>query len=318
MTADALDAALRGADRRTCSRCGVVCGTGFEDRPELLAHIARRWRVFGNSAETVARLKDPLAFASLCEDCGIPHPETTLYAAGRCRPAGSPSDAAARAEAMSGPRPNASRRRHLLSAARRRARPSRLLFLGRWATRAHSRHQRAMGVARRRVSRFAMAARFDRPRCARIRRRARRSVCSASPPRYRCVGLNSADFLVAEDGFRLLEINPRPSATLDIFEPPGGSLFALHMSACAGALDFGAPSLPGATATAIVYAERDVDHSGSGLAGLDCGSAARRHRDQGRRAVVHGSCFRRDARRRRGSWSTTGLRRFSHGRTQGA
>jgi predicted ATP-grasp superfamily ATP-dependent carboligase len=54
-----------------------------------------------------------------------------------------------------------------------------------------------------------------------------------------------------------LEINPRPSATLDIFEPPGGSLFALHMSACDGALASKAPSLPGAAASAIVYAERD-------------------------------------------------------------
>jgi hypothetical protein len=72
------------------------------------------------------------------------------------------------------------------------------------------------------------------------------------------LGLNSADFLVAGDGFRLLEINPRPSATLDIFEPPGGSLFALHMSACAGALDVAAPKLPDAMAAALVYAERDL------------------------------------------------------------
>ena len=72
------------------------------------------------------------------------------------------------------------------------------------------------------------------------------------------VGLNSADFLVDGDGFRLLEINPRPGATLDMFEPPGGSLFALHMSACDGALASQAPSLTGAAATAIVYAERDT------------------------------------------------------------
>src|SRR5262245_37100996 len=61
MTAAALDAAF--AALAAYQPCGVVCGTGFEDRPELLAHIARRHKVFGNSAETVARLKDPLAFA---------------------------------------------------------------------------------------------------------------------------------------------------------------------------------------------------------------------------------------------------------------
>src|SRR6188474_1459122 len=76
MTAAALDAAF--AALTECQPCGIVCGTGFEDRPQLLAHIARSWKVFGNSAETVARLKDPLAFASLCEDLAIPHPATTL------------------------------------------------------------------------------------------------------------------------------------------------------------------------------------------------------------------------------------------------
>jgi hypothetical protein len=81
-----------------------------------------------------------------------------------------------------------------------------------------------------------------------------RRVATAS----QLVGLNSADFLVDGDDFRLLEINPRPSATLDLYEPPEGSLFALHMSACAGKLDSRAPTLPGAAATAIVYAERDT------------------------------------------------------------
>jgi predicted ATP-grasp superfamily ATP-dependent carboligase len=59
-----------------------------------------------------------------------------------------------------------------------------------------------------------------------------------------------------------LEVNPRPGATLDIFEPPRGSLFARHMSACVGSLgadqcdDDGAKA--GAKAAAIVYAEEDI------------------------------------------------------------
>ena len=50
------------------------------------------------------------------------------------------------------------------------------------------------------------------------------------------VGLNSADFLVDGERSWLLEINPGPGATLDIFEPSEASLFALHMAACAGEL----------------------------------------------------------------------------------
>src|SRR5262249_10321688 len=72
------------------------------------------------------------------------------------------------------------------------------------------------------------------------------------------VGLNSADFLVDGDEFRLLEINPRPGATLDIFEPPEGSLFALHIAACEGELAGTPPRLDGARAAAIVYVERAI------------------------------------------------------------
>jgi predicted ATP-grasp superfamily ATP-dependent carboligase len=88
------------------------------------------------------------------------------------------------------------------------------------------------------------------------------------------VGLNSADFLVDGDRYWVLEINPRPGATLDIFEPPRGSLFARHMSACVGSLaaapcdDDGAKvsvkasakasAKADAKAAAIVYAEDDI------------------------------------------------------------
>ena len=47
------------------------------------------------------------------------------------------------------------------------------------------------------------------------------------------VGLNSLDFLVEGDGFDLIEINPRPGATLDIFDRDG-LLFRLTCDACRG------------------------------------------------------------------------------------
>ncbi len=68
----------------------------------------------------------------------------------------------------------------------------------------------------------------------------------------------SVDFLVDGDDFWLLEINPRPGATLDIFEPDAGSLFALHMAACAGKPAECPSHLDGAKAAAIVYADRDI------------------------------------------------------------
>lgn len=252
MTADALDAAF-AALTAGCEPRGVVCGTGFEDRPELLAHIARRWKVFGNSAETVARLKDPLAFASLCEDLAIPHPATTLS-----RPSDASGWLAKRRGGAGGSHigPADERsgngiyyQRHVAGA------PIALQFVG------DGQHVRILGSSTQwSASTLRQPFRYGGAvRPAALTNTGTLAACvqriAAAIPLF---GLNSADFLVAEDGFRLLEINPRPSATLDIFEPPGGSLFALHMSACAGTLDFEAPNLPGAAAMAIVYAESEL------------------------------------------------------------
>ena len=69
-------------------------------------------------------------------------------------------------------------------------------------------------------------------------------------------GLNSADLLTHEHGFFLLEINPRPGATLDLY--PSWRLFALHVAACNGRLPASPPRETGATASAIVYARVSV------------------------------------------------------------
>ena len=255
ISAGALDAAIAKATAGQ-QPCGVVCGTGFEDRPELLEHLARRWRVYGNSADTVARLKDPMAFASLCGHLRIPHPETRMS-----RPGDTAGWLAKRKGGAGGS--------HIGPAAERAAAdeiyyqrrvagsPISLLFL------ADGRHACVLGSSaqwsaptRQHPFRYGGAVR-PAALTARATGALAESVhrLAGAIPLF---GLNSADFLVEEDGFRLLEINPRPSATLDIFEPPGGSLFALHMSACDGKLASSAASLTGAMATAIVYAERDL------------------------------------------------------------
>ncbi len=74
----------------------------------------------------------------------------------------------------------------------------------------------------------------------------------------RLVGLNSVDFLVAGEDWHLIEVNPRPGATLDIFDDGNGRLFNLHIEACRGRLPTEKPVFPGAAAAAIVYARRDL------------------------------------------------------------
>jgi len=236
---------------------GAVCGTGFEDRPELLARIGERWRLLGNDPQIVGRVKDPRAFATLCRDCAIPHPETVpslpLEAAGWLakRKGGAGGSHIARAVGQSTANDEFYFQRTtpgvpvsaLFLADGRRAMT--LGFSTQWASPTTRRPFRYGGAVRPAALApalaSALAAAVDR-------------LLQAIP----LVGLNSADFLVHGDEFRLLEINPRPGATLDVFEPVEGSLFALHVAACEGKLDFAPPRFAGARAAAIVYAERDI------------------------------------------------------------
>ncbi len=70
------------------------------------------------------------------------------------------------------------------------------------------------------------------------------------------IGLNSFDFLIAGEAFVLIEINPRPGATLDIFE--SADLFKAHFDACRGVLPGAALEFEGAAAAAIGYAQREI------------------------------------------------------------
>jgi predicted ATP-grasp superfamily ATP-dependent carboligase len=77
--------------------------------------------------------------------------------------------------------------------------------------------------------------------------------------RFSLKGLGSADFLLNGEDFYLLEINPRPGATLDIFDSEADPLLRIHLEAM---LDNRLPTalrnLPAATAAAIVYATEPI------------------------------------------------------------
>jgi uncharacterized protein len=236
---------------------GIVCGTGFEDRPELLADIARRWTLFGNSPAVVARTKDPLAFAKLCDHCDVAHPDTS-----RTRPP-DPTNWLAKRQGGAGGR-------HIRDATDREGaggafyfqrcveglpisaifladghRAMVLGFSAQWSAPTPSQPFRYGGAARPAVVDAEAA-------------NAMTEAVQRLTPIVPLVGLNSADFLVRSRDFDLLEVNPRPGATLDIFEPSDGSLFAMHVAACQGILPATRPSYQQARASAIVYADRDI------------------------------------------------------------
>ncbi len=253
--------------------CGVVWGSGFEDRPSLLQEIAARWTLLGNAPDVVEHVKHPMLLAKLCRSCDIAHPETRMdppddatgWLIKRLGGAGGTHirDAMNALEAPSSPRQ------------REEVEPDRLSFyyqrrvagesisalvladgkaavvLGfstQWSSPNPSNPFRYGGAARPAPLAPAVAEALS-------------DTVQRLTSLTGLVGLNSFDFLVAANSFHLLEINPRPGATIDIFEPPGNpSLFALHVDGCRGRLSDRAPILHGgsASASAVVYTPADI------------------------------------------------------------
>lgn len=252
---DALDTLAAGRD---CA--GVVCGSGFEDRADLLTRIAQRWPLLGNAAQTVARIKDPMEFARLCHAAGVPHPDTTLVPPPD--PAGWLSKRVGGAGGW-----------HIRSAVSAKAGRG-VYFQQRIPGEAVSALLLGNG---RDVMVLGFSAQWTAPlprhpfryggavRPAALAEKAMRAI-TAAVERLNAVmpltGLNSTDFLVNGDAFHLLEINARPGASFDLFELQDASqdtsLFALHVDACGGSLPARAPRYRDAMAGAIVYAERDI------------------------------------------------------------
>jgi predicted ATP-grasp superfamily ATP-dependent carboligase len=84
-------------------------------------------------------------------------------------------------------------------------------------------------------------------------------------PVFGLKGLNSLDFIVADDGCYVLEVNPRPSASMQLYDE---DLLVRHIQACEGALDVadsvdlkpeaGRLKPPSQSGYQVVYAEHDV------------------------------------------------------------
>ncbi len=218
---------------------GLVYGTGFEHDPALLAAVARHVPLVGNQPEVVAALKDPLGFAALLTRLGLPHPETV-----REPPKGG---------GWLRKRAGGSGGGHIVPATDGRAPMPGSYFQRLVPGRAVSASFVADGTAAR-VLGFTeqwtsgdAAAPFRYGGCAgpvllspRLSQ-AIEAACGAVVAATGLVGLNSLDLLIDGEGFHVLEVNPRPGATLDIFDGLGGrSLWRLHVDAVAG-------RLPGAT-----------------------------------------------------------------------
>jgi uncharacterized protein len=235
----------------------VVLGSGFERMPELVDEIAGQFPLAGCRGTAIRRVKDPQSLAVDCAGLGIPHPDfrwetppdprnwvvKTVGDAGGCH--------IGRADGVD---PAAGRYFQRIVAGKSVS----ALFIGNGAD------ARIVGFSRQWTSPVPAApyryggavrlSRFDRKDAATIE-----GWLSGLTRRAGLVGLCSADFIRAADGYWLVEINPRPGATLDIFDSLEAPLMEAQLSAAKGET-CRLPRVAGCMASTVAYAAGPVTH----------------------------------------------------------
>jgi uncharacterized protein len=232
---------------------GIVFGSGFDDCPRSLVALSRHAPLLGNP-KGLWRAKDPRAFANACGEVGIPHPEIRAFAPEE------PSQWLVKRRGGSGGL-------HVASGQKGRplghgeywqrkiiGRTISLLFVRdvltaapiawseQWTAPTESAPFRYGGAAGP-IECAAPVGLIEK--------------LGALTLRLGVRGLVSADFI--DDGERLwlLEINPRPGATLDVFDNDEDPLLTRHIEALSGGKST-PPKPRNPKASAIVYAEADA------------------------------------------------------------
>jgi predicted ATP-grasp superfamily ATP-dependent carboligase len=236
---------------------GLVLAAGFEEDADLVAALAERYTLLGCGPGTVRAAKDPAVFFPLLESLGILHPETRVtppdngrgWLSKRIGGSGGGHVAVCR-ERVAGV-PGRYYQRHAEGVAismlgvvdgRRAA----FAFTRQWTSAMPRRPFRYGGAAG--------SIDIDADLEARMIDIALDVARSLS-----LVGIVSLDFLVAGDTPWLIEVNPRPGASLDVLDDAAGTLFNAHLAACRGEDPteiLAASWQPEPSAVAYVYADR--------------------------------------------------------------
>ena len=233
---------------------GLVYGSGFESRTGLLRELARGRRLWGNRPEVIRLVKDPKRFFPLLERLGIRYPETRLTPPPR--PSGWLVKQTGGAGGTGVRWAEGSRHRAGLYYQRfERGRNLSALFL------ANGERASVLGFNRQ----WAREVRPGQPfqfggavGGIRLARRVKTEIAAALDRLVSATGLaglNGLDFILADGRWTVLEVNPRPTATAELYDPEySRGLFDWHLRACAGELPGRIPALRAARAIAVIHA----------------------------------------------------------------
>jgi uncharacterized protein len=248
----------------TVRSSGVVYGASFENHPALVARLGERHALLGNAPQTLRAVRDPQRLAAALRDAGLAFPRTFAAA---------PDERSGRwlrkpLRGGGGTRVRAWRGGALPAGTVVQERVDGIACSA--AAVGNGVDAVVLGVTEQLVGKRAFGVRGHRwcgnvvpPRLPADERDAllgqARAICSCLTAAFALRGVFGVD--VVWDGERAwtIEVNPRPTASLEAIEAACGvRTFAAHMQACAGELPRIEPVHAGAAGKAVLFATEDV------------------------------------------------------------
>ena len=239
---------------------GFVYGSGFEAQPALLAEVAKLIPLLGNLPATLASVKSPRIFFSACAQLGVAHPQTwTQFNANL------PLDGLVKAVGASGgshiqPYSNgkimldkqryAQQKLHGL--------PVSVLFL------AYAQQVTLVGfnelmLAPTEALPYRYGGAVSQIDLTASEQDQLLKAAQQLTAEFSLLGLNSLDAVLQDGVAYVLEINPRLSASVGLYETVDGemNLLAMHVAACKQTKSYALPSSvavkSGSVAQAVIY-----------------------------------------------------------------
>jgi predicted ATP-grasp superfamily ATP-dependent carboligase len=243
---------------------GVVYGASFENHPALVARLAERHPLLGNTPGTLRAVRDPRRLASALHDAGLAYPRTF---------AGAPGDRSGRwlrkpLRGGGGTRVRAWRGGTVPAGAVVQERIDGVACSA--AAVADGVDAVVLGLTEQLVGRREFGVRGYRwcgnvvpPRLPVGEREAllgqARAICSSLAAAFSLRGLFGVDFVWDGERAWTIEVNPRPTASLEAIEAASGvGIIDAHLRACGGELPTVQGMRAGAAGKAVLFATEDV------------------------------------------------------------
>jgi uncharacterized protein len=243
---------------------GVVYGASFENHPALVARLAERHTLLGNAPGTVRAVRDPARVGAALRDAGVPYPRTFV---------GAPPERSRRwlrkpLRGGGGTRVHEWRGGALPAGAFVQERIDGLACSA--AAVGDGVNAAVLGLSEQLVGQRAFGVRGYRwcgnlvpPRLPAGEREEllgqARTICGCLAGAFALRGLFGVDLIWDGERAWTVEVNPRPTASLEAIEAAYGvGVFDAHLSACAGELRPVEAERLGAAGKAVLFATEDV------------------------------------------------------------